>query len=91
MVQISQGDQIRSAAFSTQNIGLCASTGALPPPSACIEQYLEDASIPLESQAFFVTAACMCADISGFTALSEKHCSKGTAGLDTLVQVYTYE
>ena len=29
----------------------------------------------------------MCADISGFTALSEKHCKKGTAGLDTLVQV----
>eukprot|EP00752_Nemacystus_decipiens_P013810 g12260.t1 len=29
----------------------------------------------------------MCADISGFTALSEKHCKKGTAGLDTLVQI----
>lgn len=49
-------------------------------------QYLENASKPLESQAFFVKAACMCADISGFTALSEKHCKKGTAGLDTLVQ-----
>ncbi|CAM9108718.1 unnamed protein product, partial [Ectocarpus sp. 8 AP-2014] len=47
--------------------------------------YLENASKPLESQAFFVKAACMCADISGFTALSEKHCKKGTAGLDTLI------
>lgn len=56
------------------------------PPAVNIEQYLENASKPLESQAFFVKAACMCADISGFTALSEKHCKKGTAGLDTLVQ-----
>lgn len=49
-------------------------------------QYLEHASQPLESQAFFVEAGCMCADISGFTALSEKYCKQGTSGLDTLVQ-----
>lgn len=55
------------------------------------EQYLENASKPLESQAFYVKAACMCADISGFTALSEKHCKKGTAGLDTLVQVILFQ
>lgn len=52
-----------------------------------VRQYLEGASKPLESHAFFVEAACMCADISGFTALSEKHCKEGTAGLDALVQV----
>ncbi|CAM9444783.1 unnamed protein product [Discosporangium mesarthrocarpum] len=42
---------------------------------------------PLEPQAKFMTAACMCADISGFTALSERHCQNGTEGLDTLVQI----
>lgn len=62
-----------------------ASTSTIFPMRNC-KQYLEDAAKPLESQAFFVKAACMCADISGFTALSEKHCKKGTAGLDTLVQ-----
>ena len=35
----------------------------------------------------FCEAACVCLDISGFSALSEKLCVQGEAGLDDLVAV----
>ena len=97
IIYTQRGSYIRHAVVSARELtwlakGSRATDASMPHPPvpslhSAHEQYLENASKPLESQAFFVKAACMCADISGFTALSEKHCKKGTAGLDTLVQV----
>lgn len=55
-------------------------------PDLCL-QHLNKLQPPIVPEAQFMPACCLCADISGFTALSERHAKEGEGGLDKLVTI----